>query len=43
MSGVTGFTSEAAQELGPYGIRVHAVESGEGIVVRILSLLEEER
>ena len=41
MQGVSGFTRQAAQELSPFGIRVHALETGEGVVERCLALLEE--
>jgi len=41
MQGVEGFTRQAAQELNPCGIHVHAVETGEGIVERVFALLEE--
>ena len=43
MSGLRGFTHQAARELRPYGIRVYAVESDrEQVVEKILALLEEE-
>jgi len=41
MNGLDGFTRQAAQELSPYGIQVHAVETGDDIVERVLALLEE--
>lgn len=42
MSGLDGFTRQAAQELSPYGIHVHAVDSdGDQIVEDILALLVE--
>jgi NAD(P)-dependent dehydrogenase (short-subunit alcohol dehydrogenase family) len=41
MNGLDGFTRQAADELRPYGIHVHAVETGDGIVERVLALLEE--
>ncbi|HSG45928.1 MAG TPA: SDR family NAD(P)-dependent oxidoreductase [Anaerolineales bacterium] len=41
MHGVRGFTRQAAQELSPFGIQVHALETGEGVVERCLALLEE--
>jgi len=41
MNGLSGFTRQAAQELSPYGIHVHAVETGDDIVERVLALLEE--
>ena len=39
MSGVDGLTRQAAQELSPYGIQVHAVKTGENIVEKVLALL----
>lgn len=42
MQGLAGLTSQAARELSPFGIRVHAVESGEDVVENILALLEEK-
>lgn len=41
MQGLEGFTYQAAQELNPYGIQVHAVETGEDIVEKVFALLEE--
>ncbi len=41
MQGLVGFTSQAARELSPHGIRVHAVETGNDVVEKILALLEE--
>lgn len=41
MNGLDGFTGQAAQELNPYGIQVHAVETGDDIVERVFALLEE--
>ncbi|MEW6286790.1 MAG: SDR family NAD(P)-dependent oxidoreductase [Chloroflexota bacterium] len=41
MHGLAAFTSQAARELSPYGIRVHFVETGEGVVEKVLALLEE--
>ena len=41
MNGLDGFTHQAAQELSPYGIQVHAVETGDDILERVLVLLEE--
>ena len=41
MSGLEGFSRQAAFELGPYGISVHAMESDDTIVDRILALLVE--
>jgi NAD(P)-dependent dehydrogenase (short-subunit alcohol dehydrogenase family) len=40
MRGVEGLTSQAAYELNPFGIQVHAVNTGEGIAERVLALLE---
>lgn len=40
MQGLAGFTSQAACELNPYGIRVHLVETGEEVVEKVLALLE---
>jgi NAD(P)-dependent dehydrogenase (short-subunit alcohol dehydrogenase family) len=43
MSGLRGFTQQAARELSPYGVRVYAVESDrEQIVERVFALLEQE-
>ncbi|HSM70784.1 MAG TPA: SDR family NAD(P)-dependent oxidoreductase [Anaerolineales bacterium] len=42
MQALSGLTHQAAQELGPYGIRVHALETGEGVVERVFALLEEK-
>lgn len=42
MQGLAGFTSQAARELSPYGIRVHLVETGEEAVEKVLALLEEK-
>lgn len=42
MQGLVGFTSQAARELHPYGIQVHAVETGADIVERVFTLLEEK-
>jgi NAD(P)-dependent dehydrogenase (short-subunit alcohol dehydrogenase family) len=42
MSGLRGFTQQAARELSPHGIRVYAVESDqEQIVKTVFALLEE--
>lgn len=41
MQGLDGFTRHAAQELNPYGIQVHVLETGEGVVERVFALLEE--
>lgn len=43
MRGLDGFTHQAAAELSPYGIRVHAVESGDEVVSRVMALLVDER
>lgn len=42
MRGMEGFTSQAARELDPHGVQVHAVETGDDIVERVLVLLEEK-
>jgi 3-oxoacyl-[acyl-carrier protein] reductase len=42
MQGLAGFTNQAARELGPLGIRVHAAETGEDVVEKVYALLEEE-
>ena len=42
MQGVKGLTRQAAQELNPYGIQVHAVETGNNIVERVMGLLQEK-
>lgn len=42
MRGLEGFTNQAASELGPHGIQVHAVETGDEVVERVLALLEEK-
>lgn len=42
MEGVRAFTHQAAHELNPHGIRVHTVETGEGVVKRVFALLEEK-
>jgi len=42
MQGLEAFTRQAARELNPHGIRVHAVETaGEKTVTDVLALLEE--
>jgi len=42
MQGLEAFTRQAARELNPYGIRVHAVENaGEETIHEVLALLEE--
>ena len=42
MSGLEELTHQAAQELSPFGIKVHAVKTGHGVVERVLGLLEEK-
>ena len=42
INGLDGFTHQAAQELSPLGIKVHAVKTGHGVVERVLGLLEEK-
>jgi NAD(P)-dependent dehydrogenase (short-subunit alcohol dehydrogenase family) len=42
MNGLIGFTAQAAHELDPLGIQVHAVETGDGVVERVLALFEEK-
>jgi len=42
MQGLNGFTLQAAHELNPYGIQVHAVETGTNVIGRVLALLEEK-
>jgi len=42
MNGMIGFTTQAADELSPHGIQVHAVETGDGVVERVLALFEEK-
>ena len=42
MKGLIGFTRQAARELNPHGIQVHAVETGEDVVEKVLGLLEEK-
>ena len=41
MQGLAGFTSQAARELSPHGVRVHAVEIGDDVVKKVFSLLED--
>ena len=44
MSGLSGFTRQAARELSPYGIRVYAVESDrETIVEKVFALLTKSK
>jgi NAD(P)-dependent dehydrogenase (short-subunit alcohol dehydrogenase family) len=44
MEGLRGFTLQAARELSPFGIRVHAVTSDrDHIVETVLALLMEEK
>jgi NAD(P)-dependent dehydrogenase (short-subunit alcohol dehydrogenase family) len=42
MQGLSGLTHKAAEELLPYGIQVHAVESDAKVIERVFALLEEE-
>ena len=42
MQGLIGFTRQAARELNPHSIQVHAVETGEDVVEKVLGLLEEK-
>ncbi len=42
MQGLVGFTRQAARELNPHGVRVHAVETGEDVVEKVFTLLEEK-
>lgn len=41
MRGLNGFTLQAARELTPYGIRVHAVESSGQVAEKVFSLFAE--
>ena len=44
MSGLQAFTEQAARELSPYGIRVHAVQNeGDAVVEQVLKLLADYR
>ena len=43
MSGLEGFTRQAAFELEPYGVHVHAVENDEQVVSRIMAVLAKGR
>ena len=44
MNGLKGFTRQAARELSPFGIQVHAVEIIEGqIVDRVIALLVDQK
>ncbi len=43
MSGLEGFSRQAAFELSPYGIAVHAMESNNTIVDRVLALLDRRK
>jgi NAD(P)-dependent dehydrogenase (short-subunit alcohol dehydrogenase family) len=43
MSALEGFTRQAAFELSPHGIRVHAVKGGDEVVDRVMALLMEEK
>ena len=40
MEGLRGLTLQTARELHPHGIQVHAVDTGEGVVEKVLKLLE---
>lgn len=42
MHGLEGFTRQAARELSPHGIRVHAARTGNDVVEKVLTLLEEK-
>ena len=42
MQGLKALTRQAARELDPYGIRVHAVGIGNDVVESVLDLLEEQ-
>ncbi len=42
MQGLIGFTQQAARELSPYGIRIHAVDTNEDVVKNVFALLEEK-
>ena len=42
MRGLEGFSNQAARELNPHGIQVHAVETGDEVIERVLALLEEK-
>ncbi|HXF84876.1 MAG TPA: SDR family NAD(P)-dependent oxidoreductase [Anaerolineales bacterium] len=42
MKGLEGFARQAAQELNPHGIRVHAIKNaGDGVVEKVLNVLSE--
>lgn len=41
MKGLEGFTQQAAQELSPYGIQVHNVETGSDVTERVIALFKE--
>jgi NAD(P)-dependent dehydrogenase (short-subunit alcohol dehydrogenase family) len=43
MSGLEGFTRQAAIELNPYGVRVHSVYSDDDVVGKVMALLVEEK
>ncbi len=43
MDGLRGFTQQAARELGPYGIQVHALESNHDQIIETIFALLEER
>lgn len=42
MQGLSGFTGQAARELRPHGILVHAMETGEEVIARVFAVLEEK-
>jgi len=42
MQGLVGLTNQAACELSPHGVRVHAVETGEDVIEKVFTLLEEK-
>ena len=42
MNGLEALTRQAARELNPHGIRIHAVKNGNDVVKNVLALLEEE-
>ena len=42
MQGLEALTRQAVRELNPYGIRVHAVKTGNDIVGNVFALLEEQ-
>jgi 3-oxoacyl-[acyl-carrier protein] reductase len=42
MNGLDGFTRRAARELGPFGIHVHAIKTGDGILERVFELFDSK-